>query len=182
MWVYFKHLSLEWGGWFELPRPGKRVFVNIITIRAMFLVFLVNNFKTWENVLLQSRSFVCFTKLQRSWMFCFWVQRCPSQLLQDIKDYIALHKKAQEYKGIQKYTIIQKQKKHSTMPQEAQEYTRRHKNIREDTENTVQRLKRDQSRWNRWNNWQENHQINSRACSISVKLFILLWRSFTECK
>ena len=28
------------------------------------------------------------------------------------------------------------------MPQEAQEYTRRHKNIREDTENTVERLKR----------------------------------------
>ena len=133
-----------WGG--GLNFLGKRAFVNIITIRAMFLVFLVNNFKTWEKVLLQSRSFVCFTKLQRSWMFCFWVQRCPSQLLQDIKDYIALHKKAQEYKGIQKYTIIQKQKKHSTMPQEAQEYTRRHKNIREDTENTVQRLKRDQSR------------------------------------
>ena len=127
MWVYFKYLSLEWGGWFQLPRPGKRVFVNIITIRAMFLVFLVNNFKTWEKVLLQRRSFVCFTKLQRSWMFCFWVQRFPSLLLQDIKDCIALHKKAQEYKGTQKFTIIQRQKKHSAMPEKAQEYTRRHR-------------------------------------------------------
>ena len=115
---FFRMMGVVWTSW------AKRVFVNIITIRAMFLLFLVNNFKTWEKVLLQRRSFVCFVKLQRSWMFCFWVQRFPSQLLQDIKDCVVLDKKAQEWKGTQEYTIIQKRyenymRKHKQKTQES---------------------------------------------------------------
>ena len=115
---FFRMMGVVWTSW------AKRVFVNIITIRAMFLVFLVNNFKTWEKVLLQRRSFVCFVKLQRSWMFCFWVQRFPSQLLQDIKDCVVLDKKAQEWKGTQEYTLLQKRyenyvRKHTQKTQES---------------------------------------------------------------
>ena len=114
---------------FLVPRPGKRVFVNIITIRAMFLVFLVNNFKTWEKVLLQRRSFVCFTKLQRSWMFCFWVQRFPSLLLQDIK---RLYCTSQESTRIQRYTKIHD----NTKTKETQCYARKSTRIHEKTQKT----------------------------------------------